>query len=160
MTFDPLTSDPTRAMSQNKELKRNNAELQDAFVKLSHQNMDLASGMDTEKRRVAYLRTQLDTPTLVQPTTPTPVVELKMTSIPPQHIASSLTETTPTSVLEDTPTSVGSADSASEAGGPSRGGGAAESAISQEEAAEKQQQINVSRVAWNGVCGCYEGVRV
>lgn len=148
-------------MSQNKELKRNNAELQDAFVKLSHQNMDLASEMDTEKRRVAYLRTQLDTPTLVQPTMPTPVVALKTTSIPPPHIASSLTEATPTSVLEVTPTSV---SSASDGGNgedvpgvwPGRGGGAAESAISQEEGEEKQRQIDVrycsivEYIEWSG----------
>ncbi len=32
-------------------------ELQDAFVRLSQQNMDLASDLETERLRVAHLRT-------------------------------------------------------------------------------------------------------
>ena len=43
-------------MSQNKGLKVNNAELQDAYVKLSNQTMQLASDLDTERRRVTHLR--------------------------------------------------------------------------------------------------------
>jgi len=43
-------------MSQNKELKTNIVELQDAFVKLSQQNMELASELETERLRVAQLK--------------------------------------------------------------------------------------------------------
>lgn len=44
-----------RAMSQNKELKANLVELQDAFVKLSQQNMELASNLESERHRVREL---------------------------------------------------------------------------------------------------------
>ena len=43
-------------MSQNKELKANITELQDAFVRLSQQNMELASDLETERLRVAQLK--------------------------------------------------------------------------------------------------------
>ena len=59
-------------MSQNKELKHNIAELQDAFVKLSHQNMELASELDTERRRLSHIKEQMATPTKpAAQTTPT-----------------------------------------------------------------------------------------
>ncbi len=48
----------SRATSQNKELKAQIAELQDAFVRLSQQNMELASDLDTERLRVAQLNTR------------------------------------------------------------------------------------------------------
>jgi hypothetical protein len=93
-------------MSQNKELKRSVAELQDAFVKLSNQNMDLASDLDTERRRTAYLRTQLATPTPPRETTPIPVVDAESVSTAPSHVGSPLVqvEATPTSAQEATPT--------------------------------------------------------
>ena len=46
-------------MSQNKELKTNVAELQDAFVRLSNQNMELASDLETERHHVAQLKRAL-----------------------------------------------------------------------------------------------------
>lgn len=48
----------SRAVTQNKELKERLAELQDAFVQQSHQNMELASTLDTEKRRRERLEGQ------------------------------------------------------------------------------------------------------
>ncbi len=39
-------------MSQNKELKANLAELQDAFVRLSQQNMQLATELESERHQV------------------------------------------------------------------------------------------------------------
>ena len=50
-------------MSQNKELKLNLTELQDAFVKLSQQNMDLASDLETERHRARQLQRIAETPT-------------------------------------------------------------------------------------------------
>ncbi len=50
-------------MSQNKELKSNISELEEAFVKLTHQNMELASDLSTERRRLSHLKTQITTPT-------------------------------------------------------------------------------------------------
>lgn len=44
-------------MSQNKELKTQIVELQDAFVRMSQQNMELASELDSERLRVAKLKT-------------------------------------------------------------------------------------------------------
>ena len=38
-------------MSQNKELKANLTELQDAFVRMTQQNMELASDLETERHR-------------------------------------------------------------------------------------------------------------
>lgn len=52
----PLPSSFPRAVSQNKELKLNLAELQDAFVRLSQQNMELASELETERHRVGELQ--------------------------------------------------------------------------------------------------------
>ena len=46
-------------MSQNKELKSNMAELQDAFVQLSNQNMELASDLETEKHLLVQLKRKL-----------------------------------------------------------------------------------------------------
>lgn len=57
-------------MSQNKELKRDIAELQDAFVKLSQQNMELASELESENRRVTFLKAQMATPTSFMQTPP------------------------------------------------------------------------------------------
>lgn len=63
-------------MSQNKELKRDIAELQDAFVKLSQQNMELASELESENRRVTFLKAQMATPTTpAQSATPTSFVQ-------------------------------------------------------------------------------------
>lgn len=45
-----------RAMAQNKELKANLVELQDAFVRLSQQNMELASELETARLHVAQLK--------------------------------------------------------------------------------------------------------
>lgn len=78
------------------------AELQDAFVKLSNQNMELASELDTEKRRVAYLRTQLATPTPAWETTPIPVVDVESVSVQPSHVGSNPVKATPTSAQEAT----------------------------------------------------------
>ena len=46
-------------MSQNKELKTNIAELQDAFVRLSQQNMELASELETERHHVGQLQRRM-----------------------------------------------------------------------------------------------------
>ena len=46
---------PLRAVSQNKELKSQLGELQDAFVHLSQQNMELASDLQTERHRCGQL---------------------------------------------------------------------------------------------------------
>lgn len=46
-------------MSQNKELKVHLAELQDAFVRLSQQNMELASDLETSRHRVGQLEALL-----------------------------------------------------------------------------------------------------
>ncbi len=52
----PTLSIPSlRAMSQNKELKANLLELQDAFVRLSQQNMELASALESERHRIREL---------------------------------------------------------------------------------------------------------
>ena len=59
-------------MSQNKELKTNIAELQDAFVRLTHQNMELASQLDTERRRLSHVRAQMVTSTPITPPVSTP----------------------------------------------------------------------------------------
>eukprot|EP00731_Ephydatia_muelleri_P023993 Em0016g264a len=50
----------SRAMAQNKELKNHLAELQEAFVKQSHQSMELASELETAKRRWSQLEGQLE----------------------------------------------------------------------------------------------------
>lgn len=47
---------PLRAVSQNKELKSNLTELQDAFVQMSQQNMELASALETERHTVGELQ--------------------------------------------------------------------------------------------------------
>ena len=47
-------------MAQNKELKNHLAELQEAFVKQSHQSMELASELETAKRRWSQLEGQLE----------------------------------------------------------------------------------------------------
>ena len=52
----PHPSSSPRAVSQNKELKLNLAELQDAYVRLSQQNMELASEVETERHRVGELQ--------------------------------------------------------------------------------------------------------
>lgn len=88
-------------MSQNKELKNNLGELQDAFVKLTHQNMELASDLDSERRRLTHLRAQMNPPTPSTPeATPTstqhssPSTTSSLVSQPVQTLAS--LETTPT----------------------------------------------------------------
>ena len=51
----PLPPTPLRAVSQNKELKSQLGELQDAFVNLSQQNMELASDLQTARHRCGQL---------------------------------------------------------------------------------------------------------
>lgn len=48
----------SRAVGQNKELKTQLVELQDAFVKMSKQNMELATELETERFRLAQLQAQ------------------------------------------------------------------------------------------------------
>ena len=50
----------SRATAQNKQLKSHLSELQDAFIRLSHQNMELASDLETEKHNVARMKRVLD----------------------------------------------------------------------------------------------------
>ena len=52
----PSSTPSPRAVSQNKELKLNLAELQDAYVRLSQQNMELASEVETERHHVGELQ--------------------------------------------------------------------------------------------------------
>lgn len=47
---------PLRAVSQNKELKSNLTELQDAFVQMSQRNMEQASALETERHTVGELQ--------------------------------------------------------------------------------------------------------
>ena len=49
----------SRAVAQNKDLKEQLAELQEAYVQKSHQNMELASSLDSEKYRGQKLTQQL-----------------------------------------------------------------------------------------------------
>ena len=82
---DEFSISPFRAMSQNKELKTNMAELQDAFVRLSNQNMELASELETERHRVAQFKSALaagegEQPSLLPlPPPPPPASEVSMT---------------------------------------------------------------------------------
>ena len=46
-------------MAQNKELKSNLAELEEAYVQLSQQNMELASQLDSERHRTARFQKQM-----------------------------------------------------------------------------------------------------
>lgn len=48
----------SRAVGQNKELKTQLVELQDAFVKMSKQNMELATELETERFHVVQLQAQ------------------------------------------------------------------------------------------------------
>ena len=50
----------SRATAQNKQLKSHLSELQDAFIRLSHQNMELASDLETEKHNTARMKRVLD----------------------------------------------------------------------------------------------------
>lgn len=45
----------SRAVAQNKDLKEQLAELQEAFVQKSHQNMELATALESEKYQVQKL---------------------------------------------------------------------------------------------------------
>ena len=84
-------------MSQNKELKTNIAELEDAFVRQSNQNMELASELETERHHVAQLKRALAAgEQLSPPPPPPPASEVSVTE-------SGSGETTPTPV-EATPT--------------------------------------------------------
>lgn len=139
-------------MSQNKELKLNVAELQDAFVRLSQQNMELASELETESRRVTFLRAQVATP---KEATPIPVLGVdENLSVPPSHMthdtatmghdAPSSGLATPT--LQDTPTSSleeGEGSSADEDAFGELMEDVAEESVSLL-MEEKQRQINVS----------------
>lgn len=49
----------SRAVAQNKELKAQLVELQDAFVRLSEQNMQLATEVETERFNVTQLQAKL-----------------------------------------------------------------------------------------------------
>ena len=49
----------SRAVAQNKDLKEQLAELQEAYVQKSHQNMELASSLDSEKYRGQKLTQRL-----------------------------------------------------------------------------------------------------
>ena len=48
----------SRTVAQNRDLKRQLEELQDGFVRLSQQNMELASDLETERFRVSQLESQ------------------------------------------------------------------------------------------------------
>ena len=86
-------------MSQNKELKTNVAELQDAFVRLSNQNMELASDLETERHHVAQLKRALAAgEQLSLPPPPPPASETSVTESRP-----GTGQTTPTA-LQTTPT--------------------------------------------------------
>ena len=50
----------SRAVAQNRELKIQLVELQDGFVRLSQQNMELALELETERFRVSQLTRQLE----------------------------------------------------------------------------------------------------
>lgn len=49
----------SRSVGQNRELKTQLVELQDAFVKMSKQNMELATELETERFKVTQLQSQL-----------------------------------------------------------------------------------------------------
>ena len=86
-------------MSQNKELKTNVAELQDAFVRLSNQNMELASDLETERHHVVQLKRALAAgEQLSLPPPPPPASETSVTESRP-----GTGQTTPTT-LQATPT--------------------------------------------------------
>ena len=88
----------SRAMSQNKELKTNVAELQDAFVRLSNQNMELASDLETERHHVAQLKRALAAGEQLSLPPPPPASETSVTESRP-----GTGQTTPTT-LQTTPT--------------------------------------------------------
>ena len=50
----------SRAVAQNRELKTQLVELQDGFVRLSQQNMELALDLETERFHVSQLTRQLE----------------------------------------------------------------------------------------------------
>ena len=66
--LDTMNSDRealSRAIAQNQQLKSQLAELQEAFVKMSQQNMQLATELETERGRVSQLQTEVRTASLV-----------------------------------------------------------------------------------------------
>ncbi len=85
-------------MSQNKELKANNVELQKAFVRLSNQNMELATELDSERRRLAQLKALQATPLQA---TPPPEAEPTSKSTPMTDIATGTPSAGAGSILSD-----------------------------------------------------------
>ena len=89
-------------MSQNKELKANNVELQEAFVRLSNHNMELATELDSERRRLAQLKALQATP--LQATPPPvspPEAEPTSKSTPMTDIATGTPSAGAGSILND-----------------------------------------------------------
>ena len=89
-------------MAQNKELKANTVELQEAFVRISNQNMELATELDTERQRLAQLKLLQATPTAAAVT---PTGEQLLTSV------ASVGEATPAMSLVTASADVGSSSS-------------------------------------------------
>ena len=55
------TSHHCRAVAQNKELKNQLAELQEAFVQQTHRNMELATELETQQLKIHRLEQQAET---------------------------------------------------------------------------------------------------
>ena len=88
-------------MSQNKELKNNMAELQDAFVRISNQNMELASDLETERHLVAQLKRALAAGgQLSPPPPPPPASEVSGTESGSGQTMPTNVETTPMAPLD------------------------------------------------------------
>ena len=94
-----LSSFLYRAVSQNKELKANIAELQDAFVHLSHQNMELASELETKKNHLFQMKSlSILTPQVPLETEHAQINSTIQQATPvPQQTTPTLQQTTPTS---------------------------------------------------------------
>ena len=129
-----------RAMSQNKGLKTNVAELQDAFVKLSNQNMELASDLETERHHVAQLKRALAAGEQLSLPPPPPASETSVTESGPGS-----GQTTPTTV-QTTPT-VAIVGALHDGGGSERvGSGELVDEVKREELSrlkEQEEQIEV-----------------
>ncbi len=141
-----------RAMSQNKELKRNMDELEEKFVKMTHQNMELASSLDTESRRAVYLREQLEaTPTLTSTTATPPTTPSSAPSSDPIPLSTSASSD-PIPLSTPASGSWTESESVLREGAEGRGGVVAEGEGEESEeyrkmvaeAEEKQTQIDVS----------------
>ena len=130
-------------MSQNKGLKENNAELQEAFVKISNKSMQLASDLDTEKRRVSKLKIAQETIPIASQAMPTPEIA---TSTALSPVVDATSQTSPLSTGEVPEQSVGqeNTEHASDSVHTRDTESALMAEVQQQQQMQQQQQIKVS----------------